>query len=630
MEVRAACHSSGHCKIRKRGCSSSSSSSLVRRYRLKKAILVGKRTGSSTPVPTWKVGGLKSPAALVIPNSSSLSVMGDARGKKGVPVPVSARKLGATLWEINEVPSPVKETPLEEKAMERRREKPLLSNPSYSSFPEVPEGGKHRRRSSAAADYIGDGGGGGPEDTITNTTVIEMESHLHGKNRGQGSAMDSPGTRLKDLINSLTTAKELLKVLYRVGGLKKQQSSTVSLLTALRTELDRAFTQAGGLVHESRAYQTEIRFMTRRFAEEKAAWKAKERDRVRNAIARMAEELEVERKLRRQTERLNKKLGKELMDMKGSLTRAVKELEGERRAKEVLEQVCDELASGVGEDRAVVEELKRESAKVLEEVEKEREMLQLADVLREERVQMKLSEAKYLYEEKNAAVERLRSELEKYLKAKTGNEDDDNGDLVMSNYSISKDGDEANGGDVEEEESEGDGNGSADSDLHSIELNMDNTRSYKWSYGEGIEAQDPTKRDSLDKELTFHGRRSLSERIHWASISLKRDPSESEVADTELRPKSSENLTGFDRGRLLEFVSQAQGKNREEDESKRHKAIKGLKDSIMSSLGLASLQTVASPVRRWGPVQHPTRIEPARISSECECECGTDLIKLET
>lgn len=70
---------------------------------------------------------------------------------------------------------------------------------------------------------------------------------------------------------------------------------------------------------------------------------------------------------------------------------------------------------GIGEDRAEVEELKKESAKVREEVEKEREMLQLADVLREERVQMKLCEAKYEFEEKNAAIQSLKHHLESYF-----------------------------------------------------------------------------------------------------------------------------------------------------------------------------------------------------------------------
>jgi hypothetical protein len=99
------------CKIRKRGCSSSSSSSLVRKYRFKRAILVGKRGGSSTQVPTWKTSARsrsRSPS-LAMENAefpklpASKGGGGGGRGKKEVSV--SARKLAATLWEINEVPS---------------------------------------------------------------------------------------------------------------------------------------------------------------------------------------------------------------------------------------------------------------------------------------------------------------------------------------------------------------------------------------------------------------------------------------------------------------------------------------------------------------------------------------------
>lgn len=83
----------GKCKIRKRGCSSSSSSSLVHNYRLKRAILVGKRGGSNTPMPTWKM-------------STRLPTLhNDKAAGKGKEASMSARKLAATLWEINEVPS---------------------------------------------------------------------------------------------------------------------------------------------------------------------------------------------------------------------------------------------------------------------------------------------------------------------------------------------------------------------------------------------------------------------------------------------------------------------------------------------------------------------------------------------
>lgn len=91
------------CKIRKRGCSSSSSSSLVRKYRFKRAILVGKRGGSSTQVPTWKTSARSRSPSLAMENAEfPTSKCGGGRGKE---VSVSARKLAATLWEINEVPS---------------------------------------------------------------------------------------------------------------------------------------------------------------------------------------------------------------------------------------------------------------------------------------------------------------------------------------------------------------------------------------------------------------------------------------------------------------------------------------------------------------------------------------------
>ncbi|KAL0418342.1 UNVERIFIED_CONTAM: hypothetical protein Sradi_1247700 [Sesamum radiatum] len=166
----------------------------------------------------------------------------------------------------------------------------------------------------------------------------------------------------------------------------------------------------------------DIDVLLKQFEEEKVVLEMEERDRIHSLVPSVARDFEMEKKLRRQTQKLNEKLGRELAETKASLSRATKDLESEKRAHQILEQVCDELARGIGEDRAEVEELKRQSQKVREEVEKEREMLQLADLLREERVQMKLSEAKYLFEEKNALVDKLTNEVEAYLKSKMGEE----------------------------------------------------------------------------------------------------------------------------------------------------------------------------------------------------------------
>ncbi|KAK4607878.1 hypothetical protein RGQ29_001623 [Quercus rubra] len=603
------------CKIRKRGCSSSSSSSLVRRYRFKRAILVGKRGGSSTPFPTWKTSA-RSPS-LAMENAEFSKV--PTSSSKGKQVSLSARKLAATLWEINEVPSASLQVVKNknhnnsniEKQFSSTETVPKLSypfsDPCHSSIsnsePERLErsggGGSNQKRTSAIShrpqlsDYCLGG-----LDSFSNASLMEIESHSLGRTHGIK-------TRLKEVSNVLTTSKELVKVLSHVWGIQEQNSSSMSVLSALHAELDQARNQVDQLIREQRSNRNEIEHIMRHFAEEKASWKIKEREKIHNALACIAEELEVEKKLRRQTERLNKKLGKELANTKSSLSKATKELERETRAKEILEQICNELARGIGEDRAQVEELKRESVKVREEVEKEREMLQLADILREERVQMKLSEAKYHFEEKNAAVEKLRNELEAYLRTNVCKENGDGSPkfekikeleayLKKINFGssqiVEKEHDEGEVADGEECE----GDDSADSDLHSIELNMDNdNKSYKWSYAGGDDAQNDSKR-VIDNE--FKGRKSISEKIQWGSICLNRGTSNGRKLD--LGRKSRDNSDGFDQERLSELLSQAQTQDHD-DEIKRYRSVKDLRDHILSGSKIALVQSFATPTWQW-------------------------------
>lgn len=598
-------------KIRKRGCSSSSSSSLVQRYRFKRAILVGKRGGggggggggSSTPVPAWKTSTKSPSLAMPAPEQSKGSLNSHQCGVKAKEVSVSARKLAATLWEINKVPSP--------------KDKQILSDPSYSPISEKMDRSRgniiaRRRRTSVGSQshmlQVSDCNVGAMDtNLISNDGMMEIEA-LCSRGKHHNGCITGIKTRLKDVSGGLTASKELLKVLNRVWGLQEQHSSGISLISAIRAEVDRARVQVDQLIKDQRSNHSEIEYLMKHFAEEKAAWRRKERERIREAIACIAEELEVEKKLRRQTERLNKKLGKDLAETKACLSNAMKELESEKRAKDIMEQVCDELARGIGEDRAEFEELKRESVKVREEMEKEREMLQLADVLREERVQMKLSEAKYHFEEKNAAVERLRNELEAYLRTKKGEE---NGDM-SPNFERIKEleaylkkiqfGSCENGvtGENERElvngeEHDGD-NDSADSDLHSIELNMDNgSRNCKWSYA--YDDQDDPKRVSVDK--VFKGRKSI-EKIQWGSICFGRGSSNMEQS-------FHEHSGGIDRERLAEILSQTETQDHA-DEIKRYRSIKNLRDHILSGSKMISLQSFGSPTRQWGqslPVQDP-------------------------
>ncbi|XP_039045235.1 protein BRANCHLESS TRICHOME-like [Hibiscus syriacus] len=107
-------------------------------------------------------------------------------------------------------------------------------------------------------------------------------------------------------------------------------------------------------------------------------------DIARAHIVELKAELEYERKARKKAVTINKKL--------------IKEVGEERRGREALERVCEELAREISLDKAAIAGMKNE-------VDEERKMLRMAEVLREERVQMKLTEAKILFEEKLLELE---------------------------------------------------------------------------------------------------------------------------------------------------------------------------------------------------------------------------------
>ncbi|CAI8616255.1 unnamed protein product [Vicia faba] len=527
-------------KIRKRNCSSSSSSSLARKYRFKRAILVGKKGGTTTPVPLWKTSANSSPS---MDTTTEQILHSSASGlpfkDKEKEVSVSARKLAATLWEMNDlIPSMVKkefevdqmrtckETSMKsrEKAVSLSRSgllRSLISDPCNSPTTERMKGFEsdgYRRTVSGLSHPHRSG-----VDAHMSSSFIEENCY---KNK------DGVKSRLKEARSGLSTSKKILKVLNKMCH-REKQSSTMALVMALGSELERVCGQVDKLVQEERSNSNQINaeYMVKRFEEEKAALKMREREKVHDAIKNVSEELKVEKKLRKQTERLNKKIAIEMASVKASHMELCKELEREKRAKEILEQVCDELARGIGEDRAHVEELKKESVKVLEEVEKEREMLQLADILREERVQMKLSEAKYQFEEKNDFLEKLRNELEDFMRTR----DEENGDVSPESTKFN---------DLEtyfntichgirnaEKVNDSDDDGS---DLVSIELNMNNNdnRGYDWSYTNEKDAQNDPKRVSTDKDST--GRKSFSERIQWGSICFNKRNSSFKKRDLEI------------------------------------------------------------------------------------------------
>ncbi|XP_052186686.1 uncharacterized protein At5g41620 [Diospyros lotus] len=534
------------CRIRKRGCSSSSSSSLVHNYRLKRAVSVGKRGWSNTKYPPCKA------------------------------VAASARGRATALWEFNEVSLPgVGESWEGNREMVVRSRggvlKGLQSGCSTAQRLSEYRHGDYGRRSVILRL-------GGLEPSLQDSGIIKAETQSCGQTPSK--CVVDVKTCLKDVRNGLTASKELVKVLNHICVQDERCSSGISLLSVLQSELGRARMHIDQLIQVQQSNRGERDCLLKQIAEEKASWKSRERNRIWNAISSIAEELEVERKLRRQTERLNKKLGRELADMKSSLSKTLKELQSEKRTKETIEQICDELAKGIGEDRNV-EEMKKESGRAWDKVESESGMIPLADASHKERVQMKISEAKHKFKEKNAAVESddggyLRTELSK-LKSDGSPSYDRIKELeeyLRKNLTPTcgnQERESDRGETVSRQELEGDD--SASSDLHSIEFNVDNTgKGFNWSYT----CRGVTHNDAVDEEI--NQRRTIKERVQKNRIDLEEKYTDG--FGWNLGKKAEEYSDWIDKGRILEFASQVQRKDYKE-EMERYKMVKDLRDHIL-------------------------------------------------
>ncbi|XP_016556854.2 uncharacterized protein At5g41620 [Capsicum annuum] len=221
------------------------------------------------------------------------------------------------------------------------------------------------------------------------------------------------------------TIAEEIKEIYGRQKVPNKQSKTAAMISTLEAELEQARAQIHQLEMERRSSKKKLEQFLRKLSEEKAAWRSREHEKIRAIIDDMKTDLSREKKNRQRLEIVNSKLVNELSDAKLLAKRYLQDYEKERKGRELIEEVCEELAKEIGEDKAEVEALKRESHTLREEVDEERKMLQMAEVWREERVQMKLVDAKVTLEEKYSQMNRLIAELESFLNSRGMNPDEE-------------------------------------------------------------------------------------------------------------------------------------------------------------------------------------------------------------
>lgn len=194
----------------------------------------------------------------------------------------------------------------------------------------------------------------------------------------------------------------------------KQDNSLVE--STYSEDLSRALTRVQQVEAAHISARKEVDGLLRRCADEITMLRTKEQEKVQAAVFSIAEELEVEREARKNAEMESKRLANCVEDAKKTVVVIEKELEKQRKSRQLMEDVCNELAREIGEDKTEVEELKRELAKARDEIEEERQVLRVTEAWREERVQMKLAEAKLELEERCIALDQLKVELESVLR----------------------------------------------------------------------------------------------------------------------------------------------------------------------------------------------------------------------
>lgn len=222
---------------------------------------------------------------------------------------------------------------------------------------------------------------------------------------------------------SLKTSAELLKILNRIWSLEEQHASNMSLVKALRKEVDHSQRRVKELQAEKKRDREEINELMMLIDEYRIGRKNNKHNRAEEAVKTLTDELRDERKLRKHSENIHRKLARELAEVKSSFSTALKELEREREARIMLEELCDEFSYGIKEYEEEVRFLKSKVRKdqVLTK-EKDRLIIHISEAWLDERMQMKQAQRLLDPAEKKTTVDKLRSEIQTFLKARQSSE----------------------------------------------------------------------------------------------------------------------------------------------------------------------------------------------------------------
>ncbi|KAI3727691.1 hypothetical protein L6452_16309 [Arctium lappa] len=391
----------------------------------------GKRGGQSTPVLPFQAqfssgGGAQDSSLPEEEKNTALSLT------VSLPLGASARKIAATVWELHQYKLPIakmhngggggsrrnhRNQELHNHHHHRHHRHHLLEDnhdPSHAS-PDLGSASSLRRHVAASLMQH--------HRTIQrNHNAVRAVSPASYGSSSMEVAPYNPAVTPTSSIEfkggngetsySLKTSTELLKVLNRIWSLEEQHAANVTLVRALKRELDLARSKIKELSRDRQSDRHEMEHLVKQIAEDKQGH-------ATAAIQSVKDELEDERKLRKRSETLHRKLARELYESKMSLTTALRELENERRSRVLLEDLCDEFAWGIKTYEQEMHSLKvinpdKGNGSNHRAVVRDGLILHMSESWLDERMQTKQETTPV----KNSVAEKLSSEIEAFLEAK--------------------------------------------------------------------------------------------------------------------------------------------------------------------------------------------------------------------
>ncbi|XP_050387628.1 uncharacterized protein At5g41620-like [Argentina anserina] len=366
--------------------------------KLKRGVFVGKTRGGvcTTPPPIWRLEFCSEPHTNKPNNSEFLDL-------KTTTTSISSRNLCASLWEIESYQNPLAQM---SRAGARLGHKHRKNNGAEL---ESPNREPHDQPASASS-----------LRKFVSTSLIQHHQAVESNGRALwprspsscGSSMQVAPYKGRKGESScgLKTSTELLKVLNRIWSLEEQHASNISLVKALKMELHHSQGIIDQLVHEKQWDRQEMNDLMKQVSDH---------SRIKAAVQLVKDELEGERKLKKHSESLHRKLARELSEVKFAFSNALRELEREKKARILMENLCDEFSKGIREYEQEVRSLKHSPEKEQSGVvSSERLILHISEAWFDERMQMKIAEGQNDLGEKNTIVDKLGFDIESFLEAK--------------------------------------------------------------------------------------------------------------------------------------------------------------------------------------------------------------------